>query len=364
MIHYIDRFPDREILDTNRKYLYFGGTAYLGLQTDNEFQAFLINNIRKYGSSYGASRNSNVRFSIFEEVEHYLAKLVGSSACTTMSSGYLAAQLLVQYFCSPTYKLFYAPHTHTALFSTKQKSYATFTALNIAIRQHLEIKKGGIPILLMDSVDFSGGNYPDFSGLRSLPLDKIVLVIDDSHGIGILGENGRGVYGLIKKMKPKELLVCCSLGKGLGIQAGAIFGNQTRIEELKRSEFFGGASPPSPAFLATLMDSKTLINKKRIQLIQNISFFWSHLRYKKEFITIDGHPGFSFMNTGLADYLENQEIIITNFNYPTDHSGMMQRIVISSNHAEHDILRLAACINEYYSNSDHGLRDANREGNH
>jgi 7-keto-8-aminopelargonate synthetase-like enzyme len=351
MIHYIDRFPDREIPDTNRKRLYFGGTAYLGLQTDPAFQTILVEKIAKYGTCYGASRNSNVRISIFEEAEHYLAELVGSSACTTMSSGYLAAQLLVQNFCTPAYKLFYAPHAHSALFSSKQKSFATFTALNIAMRQHLEIKSGIIPILLMDSVDFSGGNYPDFNGLRCLPLDKIIVIIDDSHGIGILGENGGGVYRLVKKMKPKELLVCCSLGKGLGIQAGAIFGNPARIEELKSSEFFGGASPASPASLATLMESSTLLAKKRALLLQNRSFFWSHLGFKKEFIAIEGHPGFSFNNDDLANYLEKRDILITNFNYPSDQSGSMKRIVITSNHTEKDILRLIGCINDYYSRS-------------
>jgi len=49
MIHYIDAYPGREINVQGHKYLYFGGTSYLGLQTDEEFQNVFIKNIKKFG---------------------------------------------------------------------------------------------------------------------------------------------------------------------------------------------------------------------------------------------------------------------------------------------------------------------------
>ena len=58
MAIYIDGFPGRELELDHRKYLYFGGTSYLGLQTDGAFQDMYISNIRKYGTNYGASRKS------------------------------------------------------------------------------------------------------------------------------------------------------------------------------------------------------------------------------------------------------------------------------------------------------------------
>ncbi len=349
MNHYIDRFPDREILVEDKKFLYFGGTAYLGLQTAPEFQALLISNIVKYGTNYGASRNSNVRLSIFGQAESYLTEMVGSSSCMTMSSGYLAAQLVVQKFSNPIHKLFYAPHAHSALFSTKHKSYTSFETLNTAIRRHLEIKKSPVPVVLLDSIDFSGGNYPDFNGLRSLPLDKIILVVDDSHGIGILGANGGGVFSLLKKMEPKELIVCCSLGKGLGIQAGAIFGEKPRIEALSNSELYGGASPASPASLATLMQAAHLCKKRRNRLQNNLSIFLNTLRNKKTFVMLKDHPTFSFADNQLAAFLESQNIIITNFNYPSDGNSSMKRIVVSANHMKKDLLNLAECIDQYHT---------------
>ena len=221
-MHTIDSFPGREILIQNTKYLYFGGTAYLGLQTDEKFQNLYIENIKKYGTNYGASRKSNIRISIYDKAEHYLAKLVGSEACVSMSSGYLAGQFIGQFLNNSRNKFFYSPNTHSALYLSNQtknkpKSYITFTALNIALRDHIEKNDSVTPVVFLDSIDFSGANFPDFEGLKALPLKNVILVVDDSHGIGITGINGGGVFKRIKKLNPKELIVCCSLGKGFGV---------------------------------------------------------------------------------------------------------------------------------------------------
>ena len=80
-----------------KPFLYFGGTAYLGLQTDEAFQEILIKNIKKFGTNYGASRKANVRIPIYERAENYLANLVGSENCNagpaaTSSANGTAAQ--------------------------------------------------------------------------------------------------------------------------------------------------------------------------------------------------------------------------------------------------------------------------------
>ena len=90
----IDGFPGRTITKDGKELLYFGGTSYLGLQTDADFQSIFIENIKKYGTAYSASRKSNIKISIFDEVDQYLAEMVGSKACISMSSGYLAGQLV------------------------------------------------------------------------------------------------------------------------------------------------------------------------------------------------------------------------------------------------------------------------------
>ncbi|MGB6153883.1 MAG: aminotransferase class I/II-fold pyridoxal phosphate-dependent enzyme [Pricia sp.] len=346
MAQYIENFPDREIVIQGKKYLYFGGTSYLGLQTDATFQNLFIENIKRFGTNYGASRKSNVRLSIFEKAEQYLAELVGAQACVTVSSGYLAGQFIAQNMTGKGHRFFYAPNTHSALYPVKTRSYTTFTALNIAVREHLRSQPDITPVVFLDAIDFSGCNYPDFTPLQMLPLSKVVLVVDDSHGIGVVGKNGSGVYRKLSRLPVQELIVCCSLGKGFGIQAGAVFGNIDRVSQLMDTSFFGGASPAAPAALATLMEAGDLYSERRIKLQSHIERFIGSLRNPKKFSGMVGHPAFSFSDVQLTEYLEQQGIILTNFPYPDENSQVMSRIVLSAHHLDDDVDKLTTLLNE------------------
>ena len=343
----IDEFPDRTIAIDGKEHLYFGGTSYLGLQTDAEFQSLFIKNIKKYGTAYSASRKSNIRISVFDEVDAHLAEIVGNEACVTMSSGYLAGQLICDYFSNADYQLFYAPNTHSALYRNQQKVFQNWTALENAIKTNTN----KTPVLFLDSIDFHGDNYPDYSFLKKLPLHKIILVADDSHGIGITGKNGGGSFSVLQSFAPKGLLVSCSLGKGFGIQAGAIFGSKNMIKNLKDTKFFGGASPATPASLATLRDASSLIATKRMQLAKNMNLFLKNLSNRSLFVYVQGHPTFNFQNEPLAIYLEEKGIIVTNFRYPTENDSLMSRIVISASHTKEDILKLCNILNSFPTKS-------------
>jgi len=343
----IDEFPGRTITKAGKELLYFGGTSYLGLQTDANFQSLFIKNIKKYGTAYSASRKSNIRISIFDEVDEYLAELVGSEAGITMSSGYLAGQLVCDYFSKTKYALFYAPNTHSALYRNQQRVYQSWKKLEYAIN----INTDQVPVLFLDSIDFHGDNYPNYTFLKNLSLKDVILVIDDSHGIGITGKNGGGSYKYLQSLQSKELLVSCSLGKGYGIQAGAIFSSKSMIDLLKDTPFFGGASPATPASLATLKDARQLIIDKRTQLNRNIDLFLSIVSDVSLFVYAKRHPTFNFQNECLAAHLEENGVIVTNFKYPTENDPLMSRIVLSASHTKKDILQICDIINKFKSNS-------------
>jgi len=348
MIHYIDDYPGREITVQGQKYLYFGGTSYLGLQTDQEFQNIFINNIKKFGTNYGASRKSNVRLKVFDEAEKLLASFVGCEAAVTLSSGYLAGQILAQNFNKPYYKLFYAPNTHSALYNTNNKTFATFDDLNSALAKQLSSNENIVPVVFLDSIDCDGCNFPDFNRLQDIPLDQIILIADDSHGIGIIGENGEGAFRTLQKFDAKELIVCCSLGKSYGIQAGAIFGSSKRIKHLSQTSFFGGASPATPSSIATFIDSQLIYDSKRHQLLSNIEYFEKLRPNISYFKNIQGHPAYTFQDEQLTDFLETKGIILTNFNYPEESATLVSRIVISSHHSKDDIRAISGFINAFH----------------
>ncbi len=346
MAYSIDSFPGRKININGTPHLYFGGTSYLGLQTDSQFQALLIKNIQKYGTSYGASRKSNIQISIYKDVEQHLATLVGSQDCVTLSSGFLAGQLVAQTLNSSNHELFYTPDTHAALYVPKKKHFASFESLNAAVRIHLE-QFQSTPVVFLDTLDTEGLNYPDFKGLRQLPLDKIILVADDSHGIGIVGTKGGGTYRTLKALQPKELIVCCSLGKGFGIQAGAIFGKKQYINEFMNTNFFGGASPATPAALSLLLKATGIFEEKRAVIKKHIELFTNEVKNLSKFTFAPKHPSFTFSNIKLVSHLESSNIIVTNFKYPTEKAPLMNRIVLSAHHTTGDIERLLDRINSF-----------------
>lgn len=343
----IDQYPDRTITINGKSYLYFGGTAYLGLQSDKTFQDLYIQNIKKYGTNHGASRKANLQLEVYEKAEKKLAQLVGSEACISMSSGYLAGQLLSQTLKESTAKFFYAPHSHSALYQNSPDVHASFESLKKAIEKHLKTKPEVASVIFFDATDASEKGYPNFEILESLPIKNIILVVDDSHGIGILGQEGGGAFRAIQKLKPKELIISTSLGKGFGIQAGALFGNQKRIEQLKKTEFFGGASPSAPAGLATFLDAENLLKTKRSTLKQNIALFKNTLENSTLLTSIPEHPAFNFSNPELVAYLKENNILITNFKYPSDSDEIKSRIVLSAHHTKEDILELTKVINAF-----------------
>ncbi|ALM07446.1 8-amino-7-oxononanoate synthase [Sediminicola sp. YIK13] len=349
MIHYIDEFPGREIKIGDQNYLYFGGTAYLGLQTDKRFQRILIRNIRKYGTNYGASRISNIRLSVYDQAENYLTKLVGSEACSTLSSGYLAGQFVSQYFNSSAYKVFYAPNSHPALHLSENNTSCTYEDLKRELEVYLKQPSAGTPVVFLDAIDFTGNSYPNFNGLKTMPLNKIIVVADDSHGIGVVGDNGGGVFKTLLALGAREIIVCCSLGKGFGLQAGAVFGTRKRIQSMTETAFYGGASPATPATLATILDTGEILANKREKLNKRMLQFRKQLPENHNFSIMDGHPAISFANKEFTFYLEKNNIIVTNFPYPNEDSSTMSRIVLSSSHKKKDLSKLSHLIKKYFS---------------
>ncbi len=347
MNYYTDTFPGRQVTVAEKTYLYFGGTSYLGLQTNPDFQDLFIQNIRKYGTNYGASRKSNLKLALFDKVEAQLSSLVGSEACATQSSGYLAGQLVAQHFNTRGFKSFYAPNSHSALYQKRTIPFKSFEDVLNAIKEFKTSGRTEIPVLFLDSIDSIATSYPGFKALQQLPLKEVIVVVDDSHGIGILGENGGGAYQIIKEIAPKELVVCCSLGKGFGIQAGAVFGTKARIDQLVHTDFYGGASPAAPAALAAFYEGQHIYAEQRKLLKQNLALFLNQVQVLERFHFIEGHPVFSFENSELADYLKQFGILITNFKYPNEDGALKSRIVISSAHIKEDIELLAGLLNSY-----------------
>ena len=344
---YLNQLPGRTLIHMGKEYLYFGGTSYLGLNTDTAFQALFIENLKKNGLNHGASRNSNIRLGIFDQAERALAQRSGSQAAAVLSSGYLAAQLLRRFFEREDFAVFHHVSAHSSLKMNSDRVYDTVEDLKMSINAVFALSEKKTPVLFFDSISFNKDNFPDFAWLKKLPLEKMILVADDSHGIGIIGEGGSGVYNTLTAFHPKELICCASLNKAPAVQAGVIWGSEKRIEMIKNTAVFAGSSPPAPAGLATFINAEKLYSQRLERLQKNYFLFLDQLDRPYYFDHCPGHPAFSYPDKSLTKALEKEHILITHFKYAGASTPDLNRIVLSAQHTEQDISRLTGVINRF-----------------
>ncbi|MDP4606669.1 MAG: aminotransferase class I/II-fold pyridoxal phosphate-dependent enzyme [Flavobacteriaceae bacterium] len=324
---------------------YFGGTDYLGLSRNKRFRSLMLQGIKRFGVHMGSSRQSNVRLSIYQKAEKILADLAGSQAASLTSSGMLSGQWVSQFFNTEQYVHFYAPFVHSALITrADQPRYPDWTSLINDLNHSLTQFPQQIPVLFLDTIDFHGIGYPHYAPLRGLPLSQIILVADDAHGIGITGQQGGGSYALLAALKPKELIVTASLGKSLGLGAGAVWASQAQMDALRQHPLWGGASPCSPGYAYVLIKAQRLYRAQQKKLARHVAWMkkhWPEGCLKRQHAD---HPAFECDTPGVGAHLCAHHIIPTEFPYPTPQSPLLTRVVITAAHSKKDLKALRKAL--------------------
>lgn len=343
-----DHFPGGSLTSDGRSALYFGGTAYLGLQTHKDFINLYTRAIDTWGTTYAASRLSNVQLSAFERGESWLAQRMGAEEAIYVSSGFLSCQLVRKHFATEGNPVFFAPNTHSALQFPGDECYQDAERLKDDLWQLVSSQPGVNPVLIFDTVDFKLTQPLNLEWLADLPLKEMILVGDDSHGIGICGENGGGNLKAIRQFGAQELLICGSLGKGFGISGGMIAGESGRMQRIKEDPWYGGSGPGTAAGLQTLMDGEAILDSQREKLLQNIDYFSGRCSCLDRFGYTPGYPCYSVFDNELATYLFERGIVISHFNYPNKNGPVLCRLVITAAHSQNDIDSLAEALNNYF----------------
>lgn len=328
----VDGFPDRIIRVNNIEYLYFGGTNYLGITTNPTFQNILFDSIKKWGTGFGSSRSANIQLSVYETAEKLLAKNIGTEAALAVSSGMLAGKLVVEHLSNTTDALFHFPGTHPALMNPSSLPILENGKLNPKIFDNpiskITIVTDAIPSLYVQPIDLSI--------LLDIPKEKqITLVIDESHSLGIYGNQWQKA---VKKENIK-IIIIASLAKALGLSGGVIAGDTEFITEIRNLNSFIGASGMNPAFLQTYSNAQELYQSQKEKLQQNLDYIDKNFIHRTGFTFHASYPIIYFESEEVSKKLLENKIITTSFKYPTA-SGLLNRIVITSNHTKLDLEQL------------------------
>ncbi|MDR2269280.1 MAG: aminotransferase class I/II-fold pyridoxal phosphate-dependent enzyme [Sphingobacterium sp.] len=342
----LDQPTGRSIYLDGKEYLFFGGTSYLGLATHSEYIELFIAGLRQYGVNNGTSRNNNVQQAIFDKAEQYAAQRFGFEAALLLSSGYLATQFVVKAL-SKEGELLYAPSCHPSLWLDANPNVADdYTAWSLQTVDYINQSEETSFVIVSNSLDNMKPERYDFSVFAGISATKkVVLLLDDSHGIGVLRENGISLAKRDFLGKNIELIVVASLAKGLATDAGLILAKDERIEQFRKSNFYSGASPSSPASLYAFVNAEKIYQKQFEKLQENIRYFSS---LSKGYLNaIANFPVFSSNDISLYARLMEAGMLVSSFPYPLASDPLLNRIVINAHHTSEDLKRISHAIGIY-----------------
>ncbi len=338
--------PGRTTIINNEEYLFFSGYSYLGLGAAEDFLNLIKEGIEIYGVVYPSSRISNTPLDIYSKFEKELAQLTSKEDAAVFSSGFLSARTSVEivaqqmnvYYHYPTHPA--SAHYNKAVQIKEGKSWNDFLVEREAAHE-FEFA------LAADSMNPTPGTITDFSFLNNLPSKfKLTLIVDDSHGIGWMGCNGEGITATLQLPKNIELLLNFSLSKAYHINAGAICGSLKWIALAKQHVNYATSTPPMPALAYTWLRASAIFNTQRNLLNQNILYL-QKLFQGVTFATHGGTPVFEVHKKFVAQYLLQNNVIISSFGYPHPDNDPVNRIVVNALHTKPDLEKLAQLIQQY-----------------
>lgn len=328
----------------NTSYLYVGGTAYLGIPQNQDFIDLYIEGIKKFGLNNGTSRTNNIQLGIYSKAEKVAAARFGAEAALITSSGYLAAQLTIKAL-SKLGKVIYAPSTHPALWlaENQTRNLMPFEAWKQETIDKINASEEKNWVLISNSMNNLMPEIYDFDFVKEIRNDRnIMLIVDDSHGIGV-NNDGMGTIVNLPKQGNIENVVVASMAKALGIDAGIVLASDKIIDQLKHSNTFIGASPPGQAGLYAFVHASEIYSKALNKLKNNMQMFETALNHTWKHAS--GFPVYLPRTINFSERLLQKQILISSFPYPNPGDAPLDRIVLSSWHEKEDIEKLVAAIN-------------------
>ena len=255
----IDSAPGAEVEMEGRRVLLFSSNNYLDLATHPRVTDAALQAIRRYGVGSGASRLVSGTLRPHRDLEERLAAFKRTEAALVFSTGYQANLGLVQTLAEDR-KVVYADRLcHASLIDACRLCTAALRIYRHRDASHLSglLRRGGPsrPALIVTdgvfSMDGDLAPLPDL--LQAAEQTGAVLVVDDAHGTGVMGPEGRGTvehFGL----EGQSIIQMGTLSKALGGLGGFVAGPRDLIEYLinrARPFIYTTALPPAMAAAAS-----------------------------------------------------------------------------------------------------------------
>lgn len=299
----VESASDCTIIRNGREMINLASNNYLGLTTHPEVKEAAKKAIDKYGIGTGSSRVLSGTVDLHRELENRLAKFKNTDDCVLFSTGYTANVGTISLLAGANDYLIIDRKNHASIidgcYLAKSQSNSQIIIYKHNDMSDLEHKikklsRDASKLIITDSVFSMDGDIANLPAIYEIAEEyRAPIMIDDAHGIGVLGNNGKGSgehFGLEGKIS----IILGTLSKALGGLGGFVASNKSVIHCLRhfsRGFIFTTSLPPlisaaSLKALDILERDNTLVKK----LQDNIAFLKDGLLKK----------GFNLGNTQTA----------------------------------------------------------------
>lgn len=342
-----------------REYLNFSANDYLDLAGDPRLARAAARAARRFGTGAGASPLVSGLLPPLRALERALARWEETEAALVFASGFAANLAVLSSLAGPEDAVFSDALNHASLIDGCRLSGAAIHVFRHADADHLAelLRQHGDSarrrLIVTDSVFSMDGDLAPLAELAELARrHECLLVVDEAHATGVLGEQGRGVTDLLPTpLAPERLVKVGTLSKALGAQGGFVCGTRRLIDYLvnhARPYIFSTAlAPPSAAAARRALAIVQAEPERRRRLLALADFLRGQLRTLDDSDSgslcqiIPVRVGEAQAALELSARLEERGLLVPAIRPPSVPPGTARlRISLSAGHTEDDVLRL------------------------
>ncbi|MDY6968472.1 MAG: 8-amino-7-oxononanoate synthase [Spirochaetota bacterium] len=247
------------VIVDGKEVILLSSNNYLGFANHPELKRAAMSAIKELGTGSGGSRLISGNLDIHQELESRIAEFKQCEAGIIFSTGYMTNVGLITSLVGKGDLIISDELNHTSIIDGCRLSKA-----DIKIFPHKDIESimdiliediklfnyntNRKRVIITDGVFSMDGDIAPLSGIIKLAEEyNVIVIVDDAHGTGVLGENGRGTaehFGL----KSENLILMGTFSKALGSLGGYVVGPSILIDYLRntsRSFIYSTSQPPS-----------------------------------------------------------------------------------------------------------------------
>ncbi|MDY6994378.1 MAG: 8-amino-7-oxononanoate synthase [Pseudomonadota bacterium] len=280
-------------------YLAFCSNDYLGLAADVRVQAACQQGLQQYGVGSGAAHLLSGHTQAHQQLEQALAQYTGRERALLFSNGYMANLGVISALMGRQDALFLDKLNHASIIDAAVLSRAKIYRYRHHDLSHLAQLlapcTARYKLIITDGVFSMDGDIAPLPGLVEVAQRYHAWVmVDDAHGLGVLGAQGRGSLEHFALSVAEVPILMGTLGKAFGVFGAFVAGSHALIETLiqfARSYIYTTALPPAWA-QATLM-SLTLAQQepwRRQRLYELIAYYRTEVQRRQLNLMVSNTP--------------------------------------------------------------------------